>query len=885
LTHHLFAFESLSDEQALSPYRRLQRLQELQTLDANITDLVVSSVDWVLSPRELTQDARTSLAQLLNAREIDPSSASFKERFQHELWICPRIGTVSPWSSKATDIAKNCGLDVQRIERLTSYRLSFKKSPQKGSDSLFKSWPKAQEVIQKIHDPMTQSVVTDASEIALCFTELQAPATLSVPVLSEGIQALERANDQYGWALAPDEIEYLVKAFEELGRDPTEVELMMFAQANSEHCRHKIFNAQFTIDHQPQSHTLFGMIRHTHQQHPEYTVVAYADNASVMQGHEALNFEASYKSPLTSKSVTAADLQSPLYQGKRQLLHVLMKVETHNHPTAISPYAGAATGAGGEIRDEGATGRGSKPKAALTGFMTSKLWDSPLPTAPHLATPLQIMIEGPLGGAAFNNEFGRPNLLGFYREYEQNIGGIQRGYHKPIMIAGGLGRIDAALVKKELYPSGTLLVQIGGPGMRIGLGGGAASSMSSGMNDLALDFDSVQRGNPEIQRRAQEVINQCSMMGLESPILAIHDVGAGGLSNAFPELVNDAGKGAIFQLDQIQLQAQGMSAKEIWSNESQERYVMAVDPAKWSLFQDICERERCPFSVIGRATDERRLILVDPKQAECVDMPMDVLLGKPPKMHRDVKRQVIHADEFKMGELSLQDSVIQVLSHPSVASKRFLIHIGDRSVGGLTHRDQLVGPKQLPVADCAITLSDFVGFTGEAMAMGERTPVASINPKASGRLAVAEAITNLLAAPISLERVKLSANWMAACGQEGEDAALFDTVQAVGLELCPALGVSIPVGKDSLSMRTQWTDPKDQKTVSVTSPVSLIVTAFCSLDDVRQNFTPELCATPQDTTLVLIDLGHGKKRMVGAFRARSWIKTSKTPQTLRIQRT
>ena len=885
MTHHLFAFESLSDEQALSPYRRLQRLQELQTLDANITDLVVSSVDWVLSPRELTQDARTSLAQLLNAREIDPSSASFKERFQHELWICPRIGTVSPWSSKATDIAKNCGLDVQRIERLTSYRLSFKKSPQKGSDSLFKSWPKAQEVIQKIHDPMTQSVVTDASEIALCFTELQAPATLSVPVLSEGIQALERANDQYGWALAPDEIEYLVKAFEELGRDPTEVELMMFAQANSEHCRHKIFNAQFTIDHQPQSHTLFGMIRHTHQQHPEYTVVAYADNASVMQGHEALNFEASYKSPLTSKSVTAADLQSPLYQGKRQLLHVLMKVETHNHPTAISPYAGAATGAGGEIRDEGATGRGSKPKAALTGFMTSKLWDSPLPTAPHLATPLQIMIEGPLGGAAFNNEFGRPNLLGFYREYEQNIGGIQRGYHKPIMIAGGLGRIDAALVKKELYPSGTLLVQIGGPGMRIGLGGGAASSMSSGMNDLALDFDSVQRGNPEIQRRAQEVINQCSMMGLESPILAIHDVGAGGLSNAFPELVNDAGKGAIFQLDQIQLQAQGMSAKEIWSNESQERYVMAVDPAKWSLFQDICERERCPFSVIGRATDERRLILVDPKQAECVDMPMDVLLGKPPKMHRDVKRQVIHADEFKMGELSLQDSVIQVLSHPSVASKRFLIHIGDRSVGGLTHRDQLVGPKQLPVADCAITLSDFVGFTGEAMAMGERTPVASINPKASGRLAVAEAITNLLAAPISLERVKLSANWMAACGQEGEDAALFDTVQAVGLELCPALGVSIPVGKDSLSMRTQWTDPKDQKTVSVTSPVSLIVTAFCSLDDVRQNFTPELCATPQDTTLVLIDLGHGKKRMVGAFRARSWIKTSKTPQTLRIQRT
>ena len=865
MTHHLFAFESLSDDQALSAYRRHQRLQELQAIDPNITDLVVSSIDWVLSSVPLSETLKSALAKLLNARPIDHQSEAFKERFQHELWICPRIGTVSPWSSKATDIAKNCGLDVQRIERFTSYRLSFKKSPIQGADSLFKAWSKARDVVQTIHDPMTQSVITQDSEIALCFNELEAPKTLTVPVLSEGIKALERANAQYGWALASDEIEYLVKAFMDLGRDPTEVELMMFAQANSEHCRHKIFNAQFTIDNEPQSQTLFGMIRHTHQQQPNYTVVAYSDNASVMQGHEALSFEARYKSIPEAKTTHAVDLQSPLYEGKKQLLHVLMKVETHNHPTAISPFAGAATGAGGEIRDEGATGRGSKPKAALTGFMTSKLWGSTLPKAPHLATPLQIMIEGPLGGAAFNNEFGRPNLLGFFREYEQNIAGIQRGYHKPIMIAGGLGRIDAQLVKKELYPSGTLLVQIGGPGMRIGLGGGAASSMSSGMNDQALDFDSVQRGNPEIQRRAQEVINQCSALGLVSPILAIHDVGAGGLSNAFPELVNDAGKGAIFELDQIALQAQGMSAKEIWSNESQERYVMAVDPSKLSLFKDICERERCPFSVIGRASDERRLILVDPKQAECVDMPMDVLLGKPPKMHRDVRRQVIKGGAFDMGELSLQDAVIQVLSHPSVASKRFLINIGDRSVGGLTHRDQMVGPKQIPVADCAITMSDFIGLTGEVMAMGERTPLASINPKASGRMAVAEAITNLLAAPISLERVKLSANWMAACGQEGEDAALFDTVKAVGLELCPALGVSIPVGKDSLSMRTQWKDPQTQNAVSVTSPVSLIVSAFCSLDDVRQNFTPELRANPLDTTLVLIDLGRGKKRMGGSI--------------------
>ena len=865
MTHHLFAFESLSDDQALSNYRRLQRLQELQAIDPSITQLSVSTVDWVLTPEALSNPTKEALAQLLSARALDHSTEAFKARFQDEIWICPRIGTVSPWSSKATDIAKNCGLEVARIERFTSYKLSFKKSPVKGAQTLAQSWPHARAVIQKIHDPMTQSVIAQAEDIELCFEELQRPKTLSIPILSEGAPALESANAQFGWALASDEIEYLVNAFKDLGRDPTEVELMMFAQANSEHCRHKIFNAQFTIDHEAQSQTLFGMIRHTHQQSPQYTVVAYSDNASVMQGHEALSFEAHFETDAKGMGAHQEGLGSPLYKAKQQQQHVLMKVETHNHPTAISPFAGAATGAGGEIRDEGATGRGSKPKAALTGFMTSKLWGSTLPVAPHLASPLQIMIEGPLGGAAFNNEFGRPNLLGFFREYEQHIAGTQRGYHKPIMIAGGLGRIDAQLVKKELYPSGTLLVQIGGPGMRIGLGGGAASSMSSGMNDQALDFDSVQRGNPEIQRRAQEVINQCSMMGKSSPILAIHDVGAGGLSNAFPELVNDAGKGAIFQLDHIELQAQGMSAKEIWSNESQERYVMAVDPERLEHFKAICERERCPFAVIGHATDERRLLLKDPEEEQCVDMPMDVLLGKPPKMHRDVFRKVIQGQDFDMGSMTLQDAVIQVLSHPTVASKRFLITIGDRTVGGLTHRDPMVGARQIPVADCAITLSDFVGFAGEAMSMGERTPLASINPQASGRMAVAEAITNLLAAPIELPRVKLSANWMAACGQEGEDAALFDTVRAVGLELCPALGVSIPVGKDSLSMRTQWSDPKSGEAVSVTSPVSLIVSAFCSLDDVRHNFTPELKASPEDTTLVFIDLGKGQKRMGGSI--------------------
>ncbi len=852
----------MSDDQALSNYRRLQRLQELQAIDPNITDLVVSSLDWVLTDKIAAPELKASLALLLNAKELDASHQALTDRFSHELWVCPRIGTVSPWSSKATDIAKNCGFDVQRIERLTTYRLGFKKPPVSKGQTLALDWPRARLVMQKIHDPMTQSVLTQASDIEICFQELSTPATLSIPILSEGSSALERANATFGWALAPDEIEYLVAAFQGLGRDPTEVELMMFAQANSEHCRHKIFNAQFTIDNEAQTQTLFGMIRNTHKLNPDYTVVAYSDNASVMQGHQALNFEASFKGAAGSKVPTLA---SPQYKGEQQLLHVLMKVETHNHPTAISPFAGAATGAGGEIRDEGATGRGSKPKAALTGFMTSKLWNSQLPVAPHLATPLQIMMEGPLGGAAFNNEFGRPNLLGFFREYEQLIDGVQRGYHKPIMIAGGLGRIDAQLVQKELYPTGTLLVQIGGPGMRIGLGGGAASSMSSGMNDQALDFDSVQRGNPEIQRRAQEVINQCSMLGLESPILAIHDVGAGGLSNAFPELVNDAGKGAIFHLDKIQLQAQGMSAKEIWSNESQERYVMAVDPNKLERFREICERERCPFAVIGHATSERDLVLKDPRNEHCVNMPMDVLLGKPPKMHRSVSRKTRHGQDFDMGTLTLQDAVIQVLAHPSVASKRFLITIGDRTVSGLTHRDQMVGARQIPVADCAITMSDFVGVSGEVMSMGERTPIASINPQASGRMAIAEAITNLLAAPIELKRVKLSANWMAACGQEGEDAALFDTVKAVGLELCPALGVSIPVGKDSLSMRTAWQDPTTSQSVSVTSPVSLIVSAFCSLDDVRGNFTPELMASPEDTTLILIDLGRGLKRMGGSI--------------------
>jgi phosphoribosylformylglycinamidine synthase len=717
------------------------------------------------------------------------------------------------------------------------------------------------QVAAVLHDRMTESAMPSRDEAAALFTALDPAPMDHVDVLGGGRAALETANKTWGLALADDEIDYLVTAFTGLQRNPTDVELMMFAQANSEHCRHKIFNAEFTIDGVAQPKSLFGMIRNTHQLSPQHTVVAYSDNASVMEGHTVERF------------VARTAEQGAAYQSEEALHHVLMKVETHNHPTAISPFPGASTGAGGEIRDEGATGRGSKPKAGLSGFTVSKLWgglsDQPGGKPEHIASPLQIMTEGPLGGAAFNNEFGRPNLLGYFREYEQTVDGVVRGYHKPIMIAGGLGQIDAEQTKKIEFPAGSLLIQLGGPGMRIGMGGSAASSMATGTNAADLDFDSVQRGNPEIERRAQEVINHCWAQGANNPILAIHDVGAGGLSNAFPELTNDAGRGARFDLRAVKLEESGLSPKEIWSNESQERYVMAIAPESLDQFTAFCERERCPFAVIGVATDERQLVLEDKGQESPVDMPMDVLLGKPPKMHRDVTTVTRQSPAMALTGVSLQKAVIDVLSHPTVASKRFLITIGDRAVGGLTHRDQMVGPWQVPVADVAVTLADYQGFAGEAMSMGERTPLASLNAAASGRMAVAEAITNLLAAPIELPRVKMSANWMAACGEPGEDAALYETVKAVGMELCPALDISIPVGKDSLSMRTQWTVPKgdsgtEGETRKVTSPVSLIITAFASLPDVRGTLTPQLDAQTDDTSLLLIDLGQGQNRMGGS---------------------
>ena len=834
---------------ALTEFRIQQLLPKLQVHCPEIKGLTGQYLHLVASQDPMDSVQKNVLSQLLTYGEPFESASAVGNQTCHTFFVCPRLGTVSPWASKATDIAHNCGLKLKRIERLLAYSLHFKNAKVAQAveaEIRFKLW-------DVLHDRMTESVLAQREDALALFTELQAQPLLHVDVLLGGREALVNANQEFGLALAEDEIDYLLSSFIQLGRNPSDVELMMFAQANSEHCRHKIFNAQFTIDGQDQTHSLFGMIRHTHQQNPQHTVVAYSDNASIMAGHHVERFAAK---------------QDGLYQKENALHHVLMKVETHNHPTAISPYPGASTGAGGEIRDEGATGRGSKPKAGLTGFTVSKMWDSPHGKPDQIASPLQIMTEGPLGGAAFNNEFGRPNLLGYFREYEQVVDGVVRGYHKPIMIAGGLGVIDDLQTQKIQFPAGTLLVQLGGPGMLIGMGGSAASSMASGSNAANLDFDSVQRGNPEIERRAQEVINHCWLMGAANPILAIHDVGAGGLSNAFPELTNDAGRGARFDLRSVPLEASGLSPKEIWSNESQERYVLAIAPESLNLFKSFCDRERCPFAVVGVATDERQLVLTDDQASDSnlqkpVDMPMNVLLGKPPKMHRNVTSVHRSTQPIDLTGVRLQDAVVSVLSHPTVASKRFLINIGDRTVGGLTHRDQMVGPWQVPVADCAVTLADFRGFQGEAMSMGERTPLASVNAAASGRMAVAEAITNLLAAPIQLDRVKLSANWMAACGEPGEDAALYETVKAVGLELCPALGISIPVGKDSLSMKTRWT--KGDQSLKVTSPVSLVVTAFASLPDVRGTLTPQLNASVTDSSLILIDLSDGRHRMGGSI--------------------
>ena len=835
---------------ALPAFRAQALLARLQAACPRITTVAARFVHWV------GFDSAPARAELDKLQGLLSYGDAYAGPAAGELVVVmPRLGTVSPWASKAGDIARNCGLVVHRIERVTEFRLGLKGGLFGAAKPL--SADERATVAALLHDRMTESVAFERHAAEHLFDPQPAPPLAHVDVLGAGRGALATANGEFGLALSDDEIDYLVDAFTKLGRNPSDVELMMFAQANSEHCRHKIFNAEFTIDGQKQPLSMFGMIRHTEKTSPQHTIVAYNDNAAVMEGGPA------------ERWLPQGFTNAPAYGARDDTVHVLMKVETHNHPTAISPFPGASTGAGGEIRDEGATGRGARPKAGLTGFSVSNLhlpdtnepWErDPVGKPEHIASPLQIMTEGPLGGAAFNNEFGRPNLGGYFRVFDQTVAGVRRGYHKPIMIAGGLGSISDSQVKKLPFGAGTLLVQLGGPGMRIGMGGGAASSMAAGANTAALDFDSVQRGNPEIQRRAQEVINHCWALGEKNPVVAIHDVGAGGISNAFPELVDGAGMGATFDLRKVPLEESGLAPKEAWCNESQERYVLAVNPDLMPLFELMCTRERCPFAVVGVATADTELVLEDgPGGERVIDMPMEVLLGKPPKMHRVVERVTRSEAAVDLTGVKLEQVALDVLRHPTVASKRFLITIGDRTVGGLSHRDPMVGPWQVPVADCAVTLADYAGFRGEAMAMGERTPLAALNAPASGRMAVAEAITNLLAAPIELSRVKLSANWMAACGEPGEDAALYDTVKAVGLELCPALGIGIPVGKDSLSMRTRWDGQQ------VTAPVSLIVTAFATLADVRGTLTPQL--RPGDTTLLLVDLGQGKKRMGGSLLA------------------
>ena len=830
---------------ALSAFRHGKLLEQLTSKVPAVTGVYAEFAHFAEVTGVLNADEEQVLARLL---KYGPS-VPVQEPSGRLFLTIPRFGTISPWSSKASDIARNCGLaKIQRIER----GLAFYVSGQLNAAD-------AQTVAELLHDRMTQLVLENMEGAAALFSHAQPKPLTAVDILGGGRAALEKANVELGLALAEDEIDYLVTSFNGLGRNPHDIELMMFAQANSEHCRHKIFNASWDIDGESQDKSLFGMIKNTYQMHSEGVLSAYKDNASVIVGHTAGRF--------------FPDAKTRQYGAVQEPVHILMKVETHNHPTAISPFSGASTGSGGEIRDEGATGRGAKPKAGLTGFTVSNLnipgfeqpWEVPYGKPERIVTPLDIMLEGPLGGAAFNNEFGRPALTGYFRTFEQAIqtprGEEVRGYHKPIMLAGGMGNIRADHVQKAEITVGAKLIVLGGPAMLIGLGGGAASSVATGASSADLDFASVQRENPEMERRCQEVIDRCWQLGDDNPIAFIHDVGAGGISNAFPELVNDGGRGGRFELRNVPNDEPGMAPHEIWSNESQERYVLAVSAVDFERFKAICERERCPFAVVGEATEEPHLTVTDSHFANTpVDMPLEVLLGKPPRMHRSVTREAELGDDFDASSLAIDEAVTRVLHHPAVASKSFLITIGDRTITGLVARDQMVGPWQVPVADCAVTATSFDVYTGEAMAMGERTPLALLDAAASGRMAIGETLTNLAASHIEkISDIKLSANWMAAAGHPGEDARLYDTVKAVGMELCPELGITIPVGKDSMSMKTQWTDAGTDK--SVTSPLSLVVTGFAPVSDIRKTLTPQLRMDKGETDLILIDLGRGQNRM------------------------
>ena len=841
---------SLRGSAALSSFRLQKILANLSQSAPQINAVHADFWHFAWNEGELTEAQLDTLTKILTYGPRMAEEAPVGELFL----VIPRPGTISPWASRATDIAKHCGLgSMQRIERGIAYYVSKK-------DGSALTETEKQAVKAVVHDRMTEAVFGNIEDAAKLYHQATPAPLSSVDILAGGKAALNQANMDLGLALSPDEVDYLLENFTRINRNPTDVELMMFAQANSEHCRHKIFNADWVVDGVEQAQSLFGMIRNTHKLNPGSTVVAYSDNASIVACSAGQKTKRFYPQA------------GGAYGFIEEEMHYLMKVETHNHPTAISPFAGAATGAGGEIRDEGATGSGSKPKAGLTGFSVSNLnipgfeqpWEGCYGKPSRTASPLQIMIDGPLGGAAYNNEFGRPNIAGYFRTFELEAAGEMRGYHKPIMLAGGVGNISAKHSKKNPIPAGACLIQLGGPAMLIGLGGGAASSMDTGSNAENLDFDSVQRGNPELERRAQEVIDRCWQLGDKNPILSIHDVGAGGISNAFPELVNDAGVGAVFQLRDVHNEEPGMSPRELWSNEAQERYVMAVSKENLALFAEICERERCPFAVVGEATEERHLTVADSHFGnKPVDMDLSVLLGKPPKMLRDVKHATRTLPAFDTTKIDLKDAASRVLRLPGVADKTFLITIGDRSVTGLIARDQMVGPWQVPVADVAVTLAGYQTYQGEAFAIGEKAPLALIDGPASGRMAIGESITNIAASLINdISDLKLSANWMAPAGHPGEDAALFDTVKAVGMELCPALGISIPVGKDSMSMKTVWDDTGEKK--AVTSPISLVVTAFAATTDARKTLTPQLRTDLGDTKLILIDLGAGKNRMGGS---------------------
>ena len=866
---------SLRGAPAHSDARRRRLLLNLRAVEPALRALASEALFFVDADRDLDDRERGLLEALLRdglepAPPADPDAC--------EIIVVPRLGTLSPWSSKASEIVRNCGLDaVRRVERGTVYRLSGL------------SEAEAQGLSPHLHDRMTESLLSEPAEAAALFRRAEPAPFQSIDVLERGVDAIREADQALGLALAPDEVDYLVESFRELARNPTDVELMMFAQANSEHCRHKIFNADWSIDGETRDASLFSMIRNTTKQSPDGVLSAYSDNAAVVAGADGGRFQ--------------PDPASRIYRQFDEPAQVLMKVETHNHPTAISPFPGAATGSGGEIRDEGATGRGGKPKAGLTGFSVSNLlipdarqpWELDPGKPTRIASALDIMLEGPIGGAAFNNEFGRPNLAGYFRTFCQEVRGPEgpeiRGYHKPIMLAGGMGNVRPMHVDKEIAPPGARVVVLGGPAMLIGLGGGAASSMATGTSAEDLDFASVQRGNPEIERRCQEVIDRCVALGNANPILSIHDVGAGGLSNAIPEILDQSQRGGRIDLRAIPNDEPGMSPLEIWCNEAQERYVITLADDRLAEFEALCERERCPYAVVGEATEARDLRVEDSHFGEAagqrggadapchpIDVPLSVILDKPPKMHRDVKRAEKPHEPFETDMLDPAEAARRVLQLPTVGDKTFLISIGDRTVTGLVSRDQMVGPWQVPVADAAITTSGFATNQGEAMAIGERTPLALLDARAAARMTIGEAITNLASAPIpSIDQIRLSANWMAPAGHVGEDAKLYDAVQSVGLELCPALGIAIPVGKDSMSMRTVWDEDGEER--AVTAPLSLIVTGFAPVQDARRALTPELSRVP-DSELFLVDLGFGRNRLGASALAQVYARIGDEPPDL-----